>query len=57
MDNVFTNDEIIEKLKGLEKSLLKRVFGDFYCDSLRTYNRHLGGKNRELVLQNNAKFF
>ena len=58
MDNAFTNDEIIERLKELERSLLKKVFEDSYCDSLRTYDliRHLENKDRELGLGDSAEF-
>ena len=58
MDNMFTSDEVIEKLKELERSLLKRVFEDSYCDSLRTYDliRHLEDKDRELGLRDSAEF-
>ena len=52
MNETFTSEEILDKLKGLESRLLKRVFDASYSENLRTYDLidHLEGKACEYSL-------
>lgn len=53
MSKTYTNEEILERLKSLERLLLERVFETSYSESLRTYDLidHLRSKAHDLGLE------
>lgn len=53
MSKTYTNEEILERLKSLERLLLERVFETSYSESLRTYDLidHLRSKGHDLGLE------